>query len=349
MWFDKNATIMDYLKYFFKRKGMKVAFCPDLISKNSFLTPYFSNYNEQVASTRLRVHDLIFNSLGLKELTARFLNPFEKFDIIVFQKSFDENAYTIAKKYKEKKSKIILDINVNYFDIKSEYILRRQHTDIINFLKITDMVFTTTEYLKSFILKNNFFSNIEVIPEIISDEFFKVKKIHKKKEQVNFLYVGYAIKALELELIKQDLEKLSDKYNIKLITICEKPPKINIKIRKEFIKYNQYSLPQDMMKGDIFINPRDLSESYNLGHSFIKIGYPMSVGLPVIASPIPSYLGSPALIVDNEDNWYDLMEKLIIDHEQRNVLGRKGGLYCYKHFSKTRILKQYIDCFTSII
>lgn len=348
MWFGKNATIRDYSKYFFKRHGIKVAFCPYQITNKSFLTPYFSKYNKQMASTRLRVHDIIYYSLYSKEINARFFNPLEKFDIIVFQKNFNKKAYSIATKYKQKNTKIILDINVNYFDTKSDYILRNQHFDIKNFLNVSDMIFTTTEYLKDYILKNTPFSKVVVIPEIISDEFFKLKKNHKKKNEINFLYVGYAVKALELELIKNEIERLGKKYNAKLIMICESPPKINIHIKKFFIKYNQFKLPSDMIKGDIFINPRDLSESYNLGHSFIKIGYPMSVGLPVVTSPIPSYLKSPAIICENDDNWFDLVENLINNYELRNQLSKKGRIYCYKNFSKNIVMDQYLDYFKTL-
>ncbi len=344
MWFEKNATIKDYVKYIFKRRGIKIGYDTG-IPNQSFLKTYFSRYNNLYANIRLRVNDLIYYSLYNKDINIRFLNPLSKYDIIVFEKNFSKKAYLIASKYKNMGKKIIFDVNVNYFDSKSNYIKKQQRKGVLNFIKMTDMIITTTEYIKNYIVDNKIFSKVEYIPEIISDHFFNVKKKHYDKNNINLLYVGYAVKAIQLEIIKKEIESLNKRYGLKLILISEKPPKLNIKVPKTFIKYNQYNLPMDITKGDIFVAPRDLTESYNLGHSITKIGYPMAVGLPVVASPIPSYLKSPALICYNHENWYENLEKLINDCALRSKLGNEGINYCKKNFSKNIIMAKYIETF----
>jgi len=37
MWFHENAKIIDYIKYFTKRKGIRVGLCPATITDYSFI------------------------------------------------------------------------------------------------------------------------------------------------------------------------------------------------------------------------------------------------------------------------------------------------------------------------
>lgn len=348
-WFDESASILDYLKYFLKRKGIKIGIYSTITLNKTFLSPYFKKYKNIMASTRLRVNDFIFQCLNNKEINARFYNPFIKYDILLFQKVFSEKPTQIASKYKKKERKVILDLNVNYFEKNSKTILKQQTRDIQLFINYVDLIITTTDYLRDYIIKNKIFSNVETIPEIISNQFFTIKKKHTKKEKINLLYVGYAIKAKELELIKNEIEKLNKIYDVNLILICERKPEVNIKIRKKFVKYDQSRLHYDMIKGDIFLNPRDLSNPYNLGHSFTKIGYPMSIGIPVLASPVPSYLKSPVILCKNNSDWFNKIERLINDYELRNDLSKKGIEYCKQNFSTKVIIDKYIEIFKRIL
>ncbi len=347
-WFCDDTTIRDYFKYFFKREGIKIGFCSE-ISNTSFLNPFRYAYNELDASTRFRVNDVIYQSLYSNELNIRFYNPFRKLDILVFQKNFSEKAYKIACSTKlRKKIKIVLDLNVNYFDKKTGYITQEQREDVIRFTKITDKIITTTQYLKDYLINNDLFTDIEVIPEMIPDRFFTIKKKHTNKKKINLLYVGYTVKARELELIKDVLEKLTKEYNLNLITICERPPNLNIKIKKRFIKYHPSTVHKTMLEGDIFISSRNMNWSYNLTHSFLKIGHPMSIGIPVVASPIPSYLKSPAVLCHDNACWLNKIKELIEDYNLRNIIGKKGIEYCKNHFSEKIVMNKYLNFFQKL-
>ena len=150
-------------------------------------------------------------------------------------------------------------------------------------------------------------------------------------------------------LIKKELEFLSQNYNTKLILICEQYVKLPLNIKQEFIKYNQYTLPKDIKNGDIFLAPRDLTNSYNLSHSFTKIGYPMAIGLVVIASPVPSYFKSPAIICNDSKSWLQSIENLIKDSELRKKIGDNGIEYCKENYSKNVILKKYKNIFSNLL
>jgi len=177
-----------------------------------------------------------------------------------------------------------------------------------------------------------------------------VQKIHKSKSPLRLLYVGYALKAKDVLIIKDVLEKLGRDYDLDIVFICEKDPKIKFtNLKTRYIKYNVYKIFKQMLHGDIKIAPRNLEDRYNIGHSFTKIGYPMSVGMPVVASPVDSYLGSPAILCITNDEWEFNLRKLITSPDLRNRLAEQGIKYCKENFSLDLIGKQYEQYFEMLL
>lgn len=305
--------------------------------------------DEEMASTRLRVYDVINFFKNSKEFLLEVYRPWKNYNIVIFQKKFDKSSYALAKKLHGTGTKIILDINVNFYDkssIAPEYLF--QYDDIIKFSKLCSAIITTSEYLKCYIEEIFHEKKIFCIEENINDNFFSVKKkIAYQLEKIKFVYSGYACKAQEILLIKKHLEKLSGKYVIEYLFICEKDPGIEIKgIESKFIKYQQKQIPKDLLLGDIFLAPRNLENAYNLGHSFQKIGCPMALGIPVIASPVPSYKNSPAILINGfGDAWFLEIERLADKPEYYKKISNVGVEYCKKNYSIEKIAGEYIKIF----
>lgn len=314
-------------------------------------TPY---YGRIMASTRLRVYDVINNFRSSDEYFVELYKPWKRYDIVIFQKKFDEKALQLAQKLKQQGTKVILDINVNYYDKTILGVLKKDesinHPKILKFTKIADGVITSTDYIKGY--ARRFFpeKNIVTIPENITNNFFSLQKKILTDSPLRLLYVGYAVKAPEILDIQAVLQKLRKKYDFSLILICEKNPNLSIPgIDIAFHPYQQKHIHQQMLEGDIFIAPRDLTQSYNLGHSFTKIGYPLSIGLSVVASEVPSYVGSPAVLCKNETDWYNNLNLLLEDAKLRLTLRDKGIAYCQKHFSESVTRERYERFFQSLL
>jgi glycosyltransferase involved in cell wall biosynthesis len=324
---DWNDTFL--LRDFFHRldsKKIKVGFCISGIPKP---------YNKVMASTRLRVYDIIKHLNQTTEFSAELYKNWKRsrYDIVIFQ----NKAYNLATELKKKGIKIILDVNVNYYEKSNKgFVKEDQRKDIFSFTKIADAIITTTEYLELIIAKYFQTKNIITIPENINEIFFAKRKMHIKKEVIKLLYVGYSVKASEILLIKDVLEELGKRYKLQMIFICDENPEIKFEnLESKFIKYKQNRIHLQLMEGDIKIASRALEDSYNKAHSFTKIGYPypMAVGIPVIASPVDSYKNSPAILCSSKEEWAANLEKLVMDHEYREELSKKGVEYC-KKFSK---------------
>lgn len=301
-------------------------------------------YNSAMGSTRLRAYDIIKYLNQTSKFSAELYKNWkgDKYDVAIFQKYFNHKACKLANRLIRKGIKIILDINVNYYEkSKTAFVHENQRRDISSFTELADGIITSTKYLQHIIAKYFSMKSIITIPENISETFFKERKTHGKEEVIKLLYVGYSAKASEILLIKNVLERLGKSYKLQVIFICDKNPKIKFEnISSKFIKYEQNKIHLQLMKGDIEVSPRDLQDPYNRGHSFTKIGYPMAVGIPAVASPIDSYKNSPAISCTSKKEWEANLEKLITDHEYREELSIKGVEYCMK-FLLQKIGKKY--------
>ncbi|MBU1077448.1 MAG: hypothetical protein KKH98_09160 [Spirochaetes bacterium] len=313
--------------------------------KIGWIIPEKASYRKAMASTRIRVYDII---KGLKKyhIWSGLYKSYLSYNIVIFQKAFSSKYLQIALELKEKNTKIIFDINVNYIDFDKTFVTGKQKKDIKEMLKISDFVITPTKYLADVYRK--FHHQVYVIEEMIDDRFFSVKKKHKNNKSVNLLYCGYAIKAQDLNLIKDVLKKIYSQYKTGLILICDKDPCLDI-IPYTFVKYNINKLHKLFLLGDIKISPRDLTRKYNLGHAFTKIGYPMAVGLPVVASPVFSYKESPAILCNTIKEWKNSLEQLILNERIRNDLAYKGINYVRNNYTERVITRKYIQLFKKVL
>ncbi|MCA9409515.1 MAG: polysaccharide deacetylase family protein [Candidatus Omnitrophica bacterium] len=318
----------------------------------AFLIPCRADaYGKVMASTRLRVYDIIKSFKKSKSYQVELFNPKKKYDLYIFQKFFNADALKFLSQFKNYGAKALLDINVNYFEYRgTEKISKEQTQEIFTFAEKIDGFIAASAFLEKKIKTCFPEKDVSYIPEnLMLKPVFPCKK-HRPTNPIRLLYIGYAVKAVDILLIEDILEWLGDKYRLELIIISEKNPDIRIKgIKMRYYKYNQAQLAKLMLKGDIKIAPRDLNDSYNLGHTFTKIGYPMSIGVPVVASDLDSYRGSPALLCRTKKEWKDNLVQLIESSAQRQKLGDEGIRYCYDHFNLTKISDLYIELFNKTL
>lgn len=304
-------------------------------------------YETCMASTRIRVYDVIKFFLSKTNIVSEIHTKYHSYDVVIFQKCFQDEHIELAKALSKKGINVLFDINVNYVHLEGlakQYVKTKQKENVLRMLEVSDVIITSSETLSD--IYSKYHNSVVTIEENIENRFFEVNKHYESKDNVVLLYCGYAIKAKEILLIKEVLVKLYEQFSIRMLYICEEDPKINI-IPYEFLKYNHSNLPSLLVKGDIKIAPRDLSNSYNWGHSFSKVAYPMSVGIPAVASPVPSYLGRNVVICNNDQEWYIALERLICSIDERERQGQSGK-YITKQFSIDAVGNRYLNLFKEL-
>lgn len=313
-------------------------------------------YHYASASTRLRVYDIIRLFRNNQQFSLELYKPWKKYDLVFFQKR-DKKAFILAQKLQKSGTKIVLDVNANIFD-KSLYgkgffkkFDNEYFENITQFARFSDYIAVTSPYLK--IATEKIFGNKAIfLPENISDTFFEQRKHYSiQKNTIHFVYAGYSSKADQLYLIKSQLEQLAQKYTVHYLLICEQDPHLAMQgVHFKYVPFRNRNIHKKLLLGDIFLAPRNTTDSYNLAHSFTKIGLPMSTGIPIIASPLPSYENSPAILIDSfDDEWIKQIENLILNKDVYTKRSSDGIEYCKNHFSSSIVYQKYIDFFTQAL
>lgn len=317
--------------------------------KVGFVVPSIGFYDKVSASTRIRVYDIIDAFNTDPEFHLELYRSFRHYDIVCFLKTYDAPAQLLAKKLQTQGTRVVFDININIFEAGSSSVSDQQRQDGNCFAGISDAIITNSPHTQALLREQFVDKTIRLIREVISDSYFNVKK-GKTSSVFTLLWVGYAHKADALSLIKNVLNQLHKTITLKIIIIAEKQPDLSLlTVPVEFRTYNHDRITEDLAEADVFVAPRDLTDPYNLGHSFTKVGIAMAAGIPVVASPVPSYTASPALCCSGEEDWSKTLTRLYTDTEFRNNLISKGKQYCAAEYGLPSIKSHYNKLFADLL
>lgn len=324
MFIPDNFLIKDLLKFFRKTK---VAFFIDDVK------PYCS----ALASVRIRCYDVI-NYMEQKGIHAELYKPLKHYDIVIFTKTCSNKSVRMAHKLKQRGVAIYYEGYSEY--LEDDTVQNQEKKNILEMIKMADIVGVSSDVQKATFSK--FHSHVLMIPESVSNDFYKHQKRHEQKEKMTLVYCGYSVKARDTLCIKKVLQRIQKERSCEILYICDKDPQIE-DVEYRYINYDQNIIPRQLMEGDIMIAPRPM-ENIDAGvHSFTKAAYPLSVGLPVVASPMPSYRNTPVILCNTDEEWYRVLNELLDDAQKRQEIGNKGREYIIKNFSMDVIGRQYLD------
>lgn len=235
----------------------------------------------------------------------------KNYDFVFFVKSYYPEAQALSKALKNNGAKLLLFNSVNYYDTWGDYpktnVLPSHKENIHRMTEIVDATINVSPFIKETVDKyfpgKNYF-----IHEPVDTDIFKYQK-KERNEPPTFVFCSTVGKCNALLLIKDIVDYWLNKLQSKLYIISDNDPKLNLKYH--FIKWiSDENCAQQLTHGDIYLAPRKIN-SYDYGHSISKIGQAMSVGIPVLASPLSSYKTSPAILCDGIEDWHNAFEKYI--------------------------------------
>ena len=169
------------------------------------------NYHRQLVpfSTIEDVEAIAYNMWDF-EWTDNFLKDFP---VVSFLRSIDLSGRTTE--IVERLHKLGIKV---HFDIDDYWVLPVNHTLYANFkkqnvskqvveaLKISDFVTTSTEYLANVIKQHN--SNVYVLPNAINPDEEQWQKVDVKNELLRFGYIAGVHHMADIEILKPNIDKL---------------------------------------------------------------------------------------------------------------------------------------------
>ncbi|MEI6677855.1 MAG: glycosyltransferase family 4 protein [Mariniphaga sp.] len=194
-----------------------------------------------------------------------------------------------------------------------------------NMIRSASSVIVSTEYLKEFCLSCG--RDPEIIPSPVETE--RIKPIHKSPDQVLTIgWIGSPWTSGFLDLIEKPLHRLAQKYSFRFLTVGADPQYriagIN-HIAKPWIFKDEN---ENIGQMDIGIMPLPDNDWTRMKGGYKILQY-MSAGIPCVASPVginQSIVkpGQNGYLASTEEEWYERLEKLMINPSLRSFIGSNG-------------------------
>lgn len=273
-------------------------------------------------------------------------------DIAIFLRDFSTPIQDTIQYQRANGARIAIDLCVNPFDVtgvvRNGYGMTRETSvDTLAAIKQSDGVLCASSLIAN--RATQFSSLVAHLPDSVDTKHYRFRKsmADVDAKPLRAVWAGVQSKAHHLQEIMSEL----DRQNISLEIISDKLPALSNSFH--FTKWSYKSSPRSLLKGDIAISPRQVTNPYDLGHSHFKIAVFMAQGIPAIASPLPSYeelIGQTkgGIIARTLSDWRTALSEI----QQDRALLRRFGDAAYagmQRFSTEVIAGQYIKFFDALL
>jgi hypothetical protein len=287
--------------------------------------------DSNLASTRLRTavacQYLLKNNFEVTYGDTIINNP----SLIIIGKigsNADRFEYWVKQldKYKKSGARIYLDYTDNHLGFNS--IMRKYYEALI---KLSDQLIVPSAKMKDNV-KNYWFGPISIIPDAIEVPFYLPKD--KISLTINLLWFGHAS---NIEYLVKYVQKTSliynDKYHLTVMSnangldLFVKYLKINTNIKNiDLLDWTKDSMSEVALKSDISLIPSAKDDPRKSGVSSNRLLTSLALGLPTLATSMPSYDEYKRYFLDIDVFSIDLMienlniQKLLVVEAQKHFL-----------------------------
>ena len=270
---------------------------------NWFLPVDHTDYNRMSASVWIRCLQLLphLERLGVESAINR---PERPADFAIFLRLQDRSILPTMAQQRKQGATVIFDMVVNYFEPSGpvaglgEPVSAAQVATVGQLVQAADAVTCASRFIAE--RAGAVHDSVFVIPDSIDFDHFRhtISPAAFEQKRLTAVWSGVAKKSSELE----ELLPLLARHHIDLKMISDRRPtfarwgrQIRGRLRAEaphirFSRWRYNTFPQEIATAQIGLSPRALDSPYNRGHSSFKIAVLMAQGLPILASPVPSYL-----------------------------------------------------------
>lgn len=246
-----------------------------------FFTNTNRDYNKSAASTWIRIWQMIdiYRGLGAK---VYFNNPFIRYDIAIVYRKSKKKYFQIIKFLKWTSKTVYFDTCINLFDIHEE--IGEERLEYAHKIaKTTNGIICASKQIAEF--TKPYANNVFVMEDPINIDHFKTVKKNINFDNPVFGWSGVGHKA-------HYLNRFSDRINDRIVIITEEGiKKATLDFKFQYIRWKYETFPTDLLKCDLAILPRNVSDTYNQGHSVFKALVFAVCGIPIVANKVPSYIG----------------------------------------------------------
>jgi len=291
------------------------------------------------------------NKVSAKQAVAGMLDA----DIVVMHRPFEKERKEVFMALKEAGKKMIFDNDDSYIDEKQNFgvgeLAKKVNEELMWFVKHSDLVTCTTEFLRQEYLKYN--PNVVVLPNCVDpDDFPKPKKNTSKKVRIGL--IGSVVGTNDFDHIKDTLEIISKREDIQLVVMSDKPndgnffDTINVEWHNP-VPMKDYFETLNNLKLDIMLIPR--REGYfNKCKSNIKFLEASMLEIPCITDDWKDnpYTADAEYLVMTK-NWLKDIYELVDDKEARKMISKRAHKYVLSKYQIKDNIKLWEQTYSTIL
>ncbi|MEI6529678.1 MAG: hypothetical protein WCN88_04800 [Candidatus Falkowbacteria bacterium] len=298
-------------------------------------------------------------------------------DNVIFQRPDDDSRLTVAWRLKQLGKKIIFENDDTYKNndqMKFKGQLEKRIETLDDFIRISDLVITTTEFLADEYKQIN--KNVVVCPNAVEPLDWPIPK-RNESDVCRIGIVGSVAMNYDFEPIRELLQDLGKRKDIQLV-LFSLPPKAEDKKTDDIVKgfyvdefafwktinvewvpfvpMEEYFETLNNLKLDIMLIPREDSY-FNRCKSNCKFLEASMLEIPVIAQGFPDekspYQVSKndkdyMFIANTKEDWKEMTEKLIESKELREDMGEKAHKYVLENYHIKKLAPLWRDAINKL-
>ncbi len=324
-----------------------------LFNKNNLSVGWILCGNENVGSSRIHGINLHKGLLELKinsylvqkpygyieylslSIIDKLLIRLSRMDVVIFQRVHDQQAIHFNKALQNKGT-------ITGFFMADIY-----NSDILHSV---DFVLSPSVFLKKTLLKDGVPSEkIFVLPDAIETspslkKSFNIDNSDQNKK-INLIWVGAEGHWHTLKPIFRLLKTNKQLKNIELLTISNH--------QDANIRWNLDSVWDHILECDIAIVPVDLSKPESLVKSNNRVTMFMALAMPVVCSPLPSYLEvikhrENGYIAHSDEEWVNSLLELS-NIEIRKKIGNAAHSFVHDEYSIEKTAKKLLSILHEVV
>ncbi len=293
-----------------------------------------TDFNKAAASHWIRVLQMekYYKQIGIE---VSINKPFKRYDVSVFFRKPKPKYYWFMRYLKITSKKLFFDTCINIFDTHEEIDAKRLSI-AHKIAGISDGIICASDKIAE--KANEHAKSVFVMDDPVDFADFCTLKEHVNLDNPVFGWSGVPHKAVYLNTYASDIDG-------KIILITKDYIKDQkLKFNYKYIPWKYEDFPTDLLKCDVGFLPRTLDDEYNAGHSSHKALVFASLGIPIIANKVPSYVKlasfyeSIVFLEDNDNNVQQCLAQL--KSKSRNIQRLKDYYACE---NQAKRMKAYFE------
>ena len=297
--------------------------------------------------------------VALNAYKTRYLNlkEIDKYNLVViYREAIPTRSVFFEKMISKKNVPIILDFDdaiwiKDVSQVNKNLSWFKNEKKIEKILPLCAHVTCGNKYLYDYAIKFN--NNVSIIPSTVDTAHYIPNK-RKNGNSVRIGWVGSHTTIKHFEKVLNVFKKLKDRYenSIEFIVIGDENY-VNSQLDIKVLKWDNSKEVELFNSFDIGVMPLPDNE-WTKGKCGMKGLLYMSVGVPAVISAVGMNKeiinhGVDGFLADGENQWYEVLSKLIDDSELRIKIGAKGREKVIKKYSKDSAKDLYLNLYKSLM